>query len=136
MMRHFCKTLCLAGLVLLYCTTTTQAQCAQWDVSGQWSMTQGKETRVFMQIEQDGSVVRGEAKYWDYGLKSFRSASLDGTTAGNNFRIQIYWKGTSVGVYEGNIGPQGRIEGTTYDRQKPSVRASWFSDKAMKCARR
>ena len=26
MMRHFCKTLCLAGIILLYCATTTQAQ--------------------------------------------------------------------------------------------------------------
>ncbi len=26
MMRHLCKTLCLAGIILLYCATTTQAQ--------------------------------------------------------------------------------------------------------------
>jgi hypothetical protein len=26
MMRHFCKTFCLAGIVLLYCATITQAQ--------------------------------------------------------------------------------------------------------------
>ena len=26
MMRHLCKTLCLTGIILLYCATTTQAQ--------------------------------------------------------------------------------------------------------------
>lgn len=137
-MSHFCRILCLTGVVLLYCTTTAQAQCAQWDVSGQWSLNQGKDTTVHLQIEQDGSGVTGKADYWvksGGGVRTIRG-SLDGTADGNKFRIQIYWSGTSIGVYEGNIGPQGRIEGTTYDRQKPSVRATWFSNKAVKCARR
>jgi hypothetical protein len=129
----------LFAAVLVLLPSSAQAQCAQWDVSGQWSLNQGKDTTVHLQIEQDGSGVRGKADYYvnssGGGVRTILG-SLDGFAKGHKFRIQIYWSGTSVGIYEGNIGPQGRIEGTTYDRQKPSVRATWFSNKAMKCARR
>jgi hypothetical protein len=42
--------------------------------------------------------------------------------------------GAGNGVYQGKVGSQGRINGTTYDRQHPGSKATWFSASAMKCA--
>jgi len=40
-----------------------------------------------------------------------------------------------VNVFSGRIGPEGGIEGNTYDKAKPESKETWFSDdKAMRCA--
>lgn len=131
---------------------TAHAQCTQWDVSGRWSMSQGGLT-INLDIQQNGTTVTGNAAYRDIvNHRTYEGAgSLDGTVVGNRFAIQVYWGRSSisggtvlgpshntssngiVGVYTGTIGPQGRIEGDTYDRQKPSVRATWYSNTTMKC---
>ena len=54
---------------------------------------------------------------------------VSGNMEGDDFYVTI---GTA-GIYRGKVGPSGRIDGTTYDRNKPSSKASWFSGRAMRC---
>jgi hypothetical protein len=136
---------CLAAPV----TAAAQAPCVQWDASGNWWIKQSNDIDVHMDLRQDGSTITGTASSWrlevgetilgigqqgdDYVWLS--NGSLDGTVQGDRFDVQIYWTTNGqIGVYSGEIGPRGRMEGTTHDRRKPSSRASWFSSIPLKCA--
>jgi hypothetical protein len=39
----------------------------------------------------------------------------------------------TIGVYTGKIGPEGRIEGSTYNKVDPQTTARWYSDRTAKC---
>lgn len=103
-------------------------------------MTQGK-TFIPVNLRQKGKVVTGTATHMAYynpegkvfGAERKVEGSIDGTVVGDEFNVQIYWPDGLVGVYRGKIGPQGRIEGTTYDKNKPSINATWYSNRVMTC---
>lgn len=140
----------LAALaVMAYAPIVAIASCAQWNVGGAWSLTQSNDQRLSVSLRQEGGTLTGTAK-WPQLVKNapvlgivqrgddvrFNDGSVDGVVNGDRIDIQIYWTGGrgAVGVYTGRIGPQGRIEGQTYNRQNPSDQATWFSDTTMDCA--
>ena len=131
--------LVLAGLGALS-PSPAIAQCAEWDVSGKWTLTQGTFL-IRIDLQQNGKVVTGDAIHnakvnaqgQMFGAGQDVTGSVDGTVEGDKFNVQIYWPDNLVGVYRGTIGPQGRVEGITYDKAKPSVNASWYSNRVMKC---
>jgi hypothetical protein len=47
--------------------------------------------------------------------------------------MTVYWSDDSIGVYTGQIGPQGLIVGRTYDKNNPRNAADWHSNVTMKC---
>ena len=63
---------------------------------------------------------------------------IDGTIQGKVIQFTVYWGGSkeggSVGVYTGTIGPTGKIDGASYDKVQPNVKATWYSDTRMECA--
>jgi hypothetical protein len=118
--------------------------CSQWDVSGQWTAVQSNGAKPNFSLQQSGSGLQGRANdvyvhkdacvlvacgddYYN------RPASADGAINGDSIELKAYWDNNTIGVYSGTIGPQGRIEGTTYDQRHPESRAEWYSDRTMKC---
>lgn len=142
----------LIGLIWLVAATTGSSEvplglepdCAQWDVRGQWEFVQTNGASPVFTFEQTETGVLGSAKYGfykpvicdlvdckdDYYLVH---ASVDGTAKGNSFDVVAYWDNGTTGVYTGKIGPQGRIEGSTYDKQHPQTMASWYSNRTATC---
>lgn len=137
---HLISSKMLFASILVLLPALTHAQCAQWDVAGQWNITQGKFV-IPVQLNQNGKVITGTAKHEasynpenkTFGTYRTVEGSIDGTVEGTSFNVQIYWPDGLVGVYRGTIGPQGRIEGDTYDKNKPSSRANWYSTRVMTC---
>ena len=133
----------LAGIIVAFIfvsvfallPNSAKAQCTQWNVAGKWAIKQGKIV-VDFDLRQDRTVITGTASYFGSNGKGGLvevDGSLDGTVRGDRFDVQIYWGNGPVGVYNGTIGPQGRIEGTTYDKQRPSNKVAWWSARTMKC---
>lgn len=66
---------------------------------------------------------------------------VTGSFAGNYLRLIIDWGCVqrpwpldcrqTVGIYEGDVKPDGLIEGTTFDRAQPGSRANWRSAQAL-----
>lgn len=136
----------LAGLIVAFLfvsvfallPNSAKAQCTQWNAGGEWYIQQGT-TAVYLTLSQDRTVITGTAMYYSRNAQKYVvkvNGSLDGTVRGDNFDVQIYWGNGPVGVYSGKIGPQGRIEGITYDRQKPANKVGWYSGRTMKCVSR
>jgi len=132
------------GLCVAMSFPVAARACSQWDVSGQWTAVQSNGAKPNFSLQQSGSGIQGQANdtyvhkdacvvvacgddYYD------RPGSVDGSIDGNTIELKAYWDNNSIGVYSGTIGPQGRIEGTTYDQRNPQTRAEWYSDRTMKC---
>ncbi len=109
-----------------------QAACEQWDVGGQWELLQTNGFTVVFDLQQTGTQIQGQAAGL-VGYKMRNQASVDGTIKGNSFDLNVYWRGGAIGVYKGEVGPQGRIEGSTYDKMDPSSIANWRSESTVKC---
>jgi hypothetical protein len=113
-------------------------------VSGQWIAVQTNGAKPNFSLQQSGSGIQGQAND-TYVHKDAcvlvacgddyynRPGSVDGSIHGNAIELKAYWDNNTIGVYSGTIGPQGRIEGTTYDQRNPQTRAEWYSDRTMKC---
>ena len=120
--------------------------CAQWDVSGDWFAIQTNETFVLLRLQQTGAQFHGSASY-DYFHEIHNDILIDdldhredtgpivGTVTGNSFEATIYWNKNSIGVYTGQIGPQGLIVGRAYDKNDPGTTADWHSNRVAVCQR-
>jgi len=126
-----------------------QAPCTKWDVSGRWEAVQSNNHRPWFSLSRPG----GDLFQGDAGLNvkveytdSWRRGDVDGSIRGNAIQFTVFWeapigsgkggKADSVGVYVGTIDGNGRIEGSTYDRNAPQNRATWYSDRRMNCLAR
>ena len=137
---------------------SVQAQCTQWDVSGKWGIQQSNGYTTTVVLQQSGRTVTGTASYigktkgpvsgivekvnpvtgkviGDIEPKSSvkHQGAVSGNVDGDNFHLEISWEGGG-GMYNGKIGGDGRIQGTTYDRNRPSSKANWSSSAPMNCA--
>ena len=138
-------------------TQSGATECTKWDVGGQWVMNQSNKILVTVDLRQNGDVVTGTASY--PGRKGVIHGSVDGTVnppfvtkSGDLARakgapefvnhpqsltISIYWDYGETGVYIGDIGPRGRIEGSGYikqDAKNAGRQWAWFSNRTMNCA--
>jgi hypothetical protein len=80
-----------------------------------------------------GGTVNGHAMYQTGGRDTAVGGSVTGRVSGNDVELVISWSNGLVGIYNGKIDPQGKITGTGYEKNSPSKKVSWFSDKAMPC---
>ena len=138
--------LLLCALAFALSASSVRAQCAQWDVSGQWELQQSNGFTVQVDLHQNGKTVTGTASFtyvkpaggvlgaFQGGDPATQRGSFSGNISGDDFYGQIGWTSGSVGIYRGKVGAQGRIDGTMYDKGAPSSRATWFSGEFMKCA--
>jgi hypothetical protein len=124
------------------------AGCAQWDASGTWTLVQTNDTAVQVTLRQDARGFSGQASFGhyvddDFFLCSVASCGKDyvghggpivGSVKGNAFEATVYWDDNTVGVYTGEVGPQGLVVGNAYDRNNPSNRAQWHGTRTLACA--
>lgn len=135
------------GLGLIIAPSSAMAACAQWDMNGDWRFAQSNlpihRSPVFT-LRQNGSDIQGNAlftvKYWSKGIlhSSYGFAEIAGSVRGvingDTLELTVFWADDdSIGVYTGKIDPQGRMEGTTYDKRDPDSTATWISERAAKC---
>lgn len=115
------------------------ALCSQWDVSGSWHAVQSTGMQPELNLEQTGTQFRGSAQFVYLDESSSFSADITvsgpivGTVTGNSFEATVYWDDNAIGIYTGQIGPQGLIVGRTYDKNNPKNAADWHSDRAANC---
>lgn len=132
-----CLGLSLAPTVV----AADEPACAQWRVDGQWSAIQSNGPPPIFTLTQNGTVLLGKASYavWTEGglLEAddltIVFGSVDGTIKGDDFNVTVYWNNGTTGVYTGKVGPQGRIEGSAYDKLHPQTTAIWHSDGTALC---
>ncbi len=122
-----------------------KAQCKQWSVGHAWRFKQGP-TPVEMNLQQNGTVVTGTATHnvpktetYNFGLIPHKygvnvSGTVDGTVEGDQFAVKIEWSNNTTGVYEGTIGPSGKIEGKGWEIRSPRTKVRWYSETRMVCA--
>lgn len=122
-----------------------EAQCQQWNVGHGWRLKQGS-LNVDLDLHQKGTVITGTATFTgtikkaeggltgSFGERGLIHGDVDGTVKRDHFAVRIHWSNNTTGVYNGTIGPSGRIEGTGYEQRSPSVKVNWYSDTHMECA--
>ena len=124
--------------------------CSQWSLQGAVSLTQSNnsDNATRLQLEQAGTQFKGTASYsyvhedkvlpFGPSRNNHRRATgpIVGTVVGNAFEATVYWSNNSVGVYTGQIGPQGLLVGRTYDKTDPAATADFHSDKPLVCLTR
>lgn len=121
------------------------AQCKQWDVSGKWTLEQSDGYTVTVDLKQNGNSITGRAWHDTGSIKSggtrlpdgnirVKTRSVLGNISGNDLYMQLDWGKSTTGVYRGEIGSHGRIEGRMYQKENVATRARWFSTTAMRCA--
>ena len=108
-----------------------EAQCQQWDVSGTWLAYQSNKGRVQFDLQQSGTQFTGTAR----DLAGNDNRPVKGTIRGNKFKVSVTWRaGSSEAVYTGTVDSSGVIHGKTSEYFS-GAKATWYSDKAMKCGR-
>ncbi len=123
-------------LVILFWSSPVKGQCPQgWNVSGGWRFKQSNQgVPNSLRLSMDGGgTINGLARYQTGGRDTSVSGSVTGRVSGNDVELVISWSNGLVGVYNGKIDPQGKITGTGYEKNSPSKKVSWFSDRAMLC---
>jgi hypothetical protein len=141
--RSFSLSIILSAFLVLLLPSAAQAACSRWDISGKWTAVQSNDTKPSFTLQQTDTQIQGSA-HWGYTVSynTFpakgddyveSNASVDGTINGDSVEFTAYWSNDTIGVYSGKIGPQGRIEGTTYDRRHPQTNANWYSDRTVRC---
>ncbi len=145
--RRLARAQLAALLLLAGPAVAIDAGCPQWDASGTWTLIQSNNTAVELKLQQNEHGFSGTASFghWvdnDFFLCSIASCGKDyvghdgpvvGSIKGNAFEATVYWDDNAVGVYTGEVGPQGLIVGTGFDKNNPSNKAQWHSARTMAC---
>lgn len=130
--------------------TPALAECAQWDMNGEWRFVQSNMSFNFspvFKLQQMDNQVQGIAtfiltKYAEgeligetstaYGVRV--EGDVHGGIKGDSVELVVFWHGQdSIGVYTGQIGSHRLIEGSTHDQRHPEVTANWISDRPVGC---
>jgi hypothetical protein len=121
--------------------TTAQADCSQWDASGDITLRQANGARPFFTLQQSGSELRGSAMYTITTPECIERATCEptrgevtGSIKGDSFEVTARWENGSVGVYRGGVDSNGGMEGATYDRSHPESASSWYSERPLNCS--
>ena len=142
------RGLLLLAALLVNTAAQAQSSCQRWDVGDHITLIQSNNTAADLRLKQTPSGFSGDASFgfWtddDFWLCNIGSCGKDyhivrgpvvGTVNGDMFEATVYWDNNAIGVYTGRIGAQGLIVGNTYDKNDPSTRADWHSNRVLECA--
>lgn len=99
------------------------AACVQWDLSGAWDFYQTNNYRIWFSLQQspEGKIT-GLGEY--AGKPDGEIGQVGGEMKGDQFWFITEW-GRARGKYEGRVGPNGELQGTTADLNHPEATAKW-----------
>jgi hypothetical protein len=132
--------LAVAALLIAPGAAALAADCAQWNVAGTRGLVQSNIASGEMTLQQDGAQFKGKIRignkhrpgeadtYYDYTW-----GDIVGTADGNKFEATVYWDDNKVGMYSGQIGPQGLVVGRTFNKANPSESADFHGSPAFDC---
>jgi hypothetical protein len=138
--RRHALRLAIAVFVIAPSVPVLAADCAQWNVAGMHSLVQSNTGFAQMTLRQDGTQFKGQIQignkhrpdeadsYYDYTF-----GDIVGTAVGSKFEATVYWNDSKVGVYSGQIGPQGLVVGRTFNKNNPSESADFHGSPAFDC---
>ena len=121
---------------------------AQWGLPSEVSLMQTNQSRgsqgTRLTVRQTGNQFSGQGQHsyaadrpsgYGFSTSTGRSSKgpVVGTVSGSSFEATIYWDNKSIGVYTGQIGPQGLLVGRTYDKTDPAAVADFYSSKPLEC---
>lgn len=98
-------------------------------VGGSWNMHQSNGFKVNLNLTQHGTSVTGTAN-----TKGMSSNNVSGTVDNHSIDLEIPWSSGPIGIYHGENTqnkfalPGGYFTGSTYDKTRPTSRATWSSD--------
>jgi len=136
------------GAALLALPSMAADTCGQWVLQGPMALRHSNGTVVNLSnSQQSGSRFTAAGRYYPppasnvagpFGSSIIKHRDVDGhavgTVVGNVFEATVYWGSTSVGLYTGQIGPQGQLVGHTRDKADPAGEAGFQSDRPLACA--
>jgi hypothetical protein len=95
-------------------------------IAGQWEIQQDNGFKVFLDIQQTGTVLTGTASY-SYSNRTVTGYITKGSIDKNNWmEFTLNWSTGSSGKYNGHIDPGGIVrDGFTQDVNNPSSTAKW-----------
>lgn len=131
---EFSVLLCACVLVALVILlpVSSQAQCPHWNVGGVWNIEQrGLKYAIVLTMEQKGEVLTGKARISTNS--GYPAVNVYGTIKGDLVNFRILWIDGSVGVYDAQFHPAGRLNGHGYEKKTPNIRHMWQSNKKFKC---
>ncbi|MGZ5862422.1 MAG: hypothetical protein ACXWKB_03915 [Methyloceanibacter sp.] len=120
----FILPVCLAWLVL---SSSAGADCAKWDINGDWEFAQSNGLNATFHLRQNGDRISGTANYKSAaGGNGGESQSLEGTfDQYGNLRIAVKWNSGVAAIYSGGMNAEGRLAGVVKDALNPGDAANW-----------
>jgi hypothetical protein len=135
--------LVVAAFVIAPSAAALAADCAQWNVGGTHRLFQSNmgsanvPTGPQMTLQQDGAQFKGSMQYryvdTDESVMLTRTGDIVGTVVGSKFEATVYWDNSQVGVYSGQIAPQGLLVGRTFDKNRYATNADFHATPAFDC---
>jgi hypothetical protein len=138
-----------AFMALLSVSAIAQPACLQWGFGkdGWLTLSQSNKVDAGLILKLTGSNFTGSGHFLNItknsnliGPDTFDTDLINGTVVGtikgNAFEATIFWSNKSVGIYTGQVGPQGLIIGNTYDKNNPATRADFNSTEPLICLAR
>ncbi|MCX4816629.1 hypothetical protein OG601_39180 [Streptomyces sp. NBC_01239] len=96
-------------------------------VGGTWKLYQSNGPVVTMNVSQDSAgTLYGSASCCGTP-GTIRSGRVDGT----GIYFVIAWSNGALGRYTGNLGPDRRLSGYTFDINNPSSQANWNTSRTF-----
>ena len=142
-LRMHALRLAVAAFVIAPSAPAIAADCAQWNVGGRHLLYQSNlgtaniPTGAEMTLQQDGSQFKGSIHYGyvdeTESVAFDRVGDIVGSVVGSSFEATVYWDNSKVGVYSGQIGPQGLVVGRTFNKNNPSENANFHGTPAFDC---
>ena len=123
--RSFIAIVCVAEI------SAANADCAQWDASGKWTITPEGGKEMSLDLKQNGTAISGRAS----GAQDSKG-TVEGTVKGDAFSIKITWTDKEGGpkTFIAKIATDGKLDGTSVVLDPLPKTIKWTSDHPLKCA--
>jgi hypothetical protein len=123
------------GISFATAAMRTTVDCPPGVIGGKITFVQTNGFRADFDFTPRGSELQGSGSYvWVSGDQAFTiTGPVLGRVDGNYFEFTVYWNNATTGVYAGHLDPQGRMEGSSYDKQNPGSMAMWHSEGKLQC---
>lgn len=102
-----------------------------------WKAIQGNHWRITFDLDQNATTGqlsgRAQAKNPDDDPFDGHLDPNVSKVSGDSVFMRVIWnnKARSVGIYSGNLNPQRKLVGTTFDEAHLEQQATWVSDRSF-----